>query len=167
MVQPILPSDRTGYIYALELACRCCGNTFPVRVCLSIVRVQTLPSPTSLESRSGGLWTSARVCHSIASDARRPSPNCLDSSLPRRRLKRLACGSMTDLNGSFTSNSLSFQRTRTRLHSPPLTCPASTVSIHIPSRISSYLTHLQAAHDTLRFSSSSACAESIAAKNGP
>ena len=39
MVQPILPSDRPGYIYALELAGRCRGNRLPDRVCMPIVSV--------------------------------------------------------------------------------------------------------------------------------
>ena len=30
MVQPLLPSDGAGYIYALELAGRCCSKIFPV-----------------------------------------------------------------------------------------------------------------------------------------
>ena len=85
MVQPVLRSDRTGYIYALELAGMCCGSTFPVRVCVPIVRVQTLPGPTSLESRSGDLWTSALVCRSTASDARPPSTSSLDIFLSLRR----------------------------------------------------------------------------------
>ena len=167
MVQPILPSDRTGYIYALELAGRCCGNTFPVRVCLSIVRVQTLPSPTSLESRSGGLWTSARVCHSIASDARRPSPSSLDIFLSlRRQLQRLDCAFVTDLNVSFIPRSLSSPPSLTRLHVPQSSDPALIVSQPIRSPTYLQLMHLQAARATPKSLFSSACRVNTGAKNG-
>ena len=54
MVQPILRSDRPGHIYALELAGRCCGNGLRSLVCVPTVSAQTLPGPTSFESRSGG-----------------------------------------------------------------------------------------------------------------
>ena len=167
MVQPILPSDRTGYIYALELAGRCCGNTSPDRMCVPMVRVQTPPSPTSFESRSGDLWTSARVCRSIASDARRPSPSCLDISPSlRRQLQRLECDFVTALNVSFISSSRSSPRSLTRLRVQQFSVPASTVSEPLRSSTYLQLTHLQAARATPKSLFSSACRVNTGAKNG-
>ena len=168
MVQPVLRSDRTGYIYALELAGMCCGSTFPVRVCVPIVRVQTLPGPTSLESRSGDLWTSALVCRSTASDARRPSTSSLDIFLSlRRQLRRLECAFVTDLNVLFISRSLSSPPTLTRLRVPQPSDPALIVSQPIQSPIYLQLTHMQAARATPKYLFSNVCRVNTGAKNGP